>query len=278
MKTAATIADVRAWRNGEPGTIGLVPTMGALHAGHLSLVARARAENDRVAASVFVNPTQFGPHEDLDRYPRDLERDRRLLGEAGCDLLFAPAPVEMYPTGFETSVDVGSVALPLEGERRPDHFRGVATVVLKLLQIVAPTRAYFGRKDAQQLAVIERLVRDLDVPVAIVGCPIVREPDGLAMSSRNAYLDPEERKAAPVLHRALVAAREAWRGGERNAETLRALARGIVARERAVRLDYVSVADPVSFGERETAIAPSLMLLAAFLGKTRLIDNGRLDG
>jgi pantoate--beta-alanine ligase len=278
MKTAATIADVRAWRNGEPGTVGLVPTMGALHAGHLSLVARARAENERVAASVFVNPTQFGPHEDLDRYPRDLERDRRLLADAGCDLLFAPAPVEMYPAGFETSVDVGSVALPLEGQRRPGHFRGVATVVLKLLQIAAPSRAYFGRKDAQQLAVIERLVRDLDVPVAIVGCPIVREADGLAMSSRNAYLGPEERKAAPVLHRALVAAREAWRRGERDALALRALVRGIVAEEPAVRLDYVSVADPASFRERETAVAPSLMLLAAFLGKTRLIDNERLDG
>jgi pantoate--beta-alanine ligase len=278
MKTAATIADVRAWRKGEPGTVGLVPTMGALHAGHLSLVARARAGNDRVAASVFVNPTQFGPHEDLDRYPRDLERDRRLLAEAGCDLLFAPPSLEMYPAGFETSVDVGSVALPLEGQRRPGHFRGVATVVLKLLQIATPTRAYFGRKDAQQLAVIERLVRDLDVPVAIVGCPIVREADGLAMSSRNAYLGPEERKAAAVLHRALVAARDAWRRGERGAEALRALVRGIVAEEPAVRLDYVSVADPASLRERETATAPSLMLLAAHLGKTRLIDNERLDG
>jgi pantoate--beta-alanine ligase len=252
--------------------------MGALHAGHLSLVARARDENDHVVATVFVNPTQFGPHEDLDRYPRDLERDRKRLAEAGADVLFAPAAAEMYPAGFETAVEVGSVAAPLEGERRPGHFRGVATVVLKLFNIATPTRAYFGRKDAQQLAVVERLVRDLDLPVELVGCPIVREPDGLAMSSRNAYLLPEERTAAASLHRALRAATEAWRRGERDAGALRGILRDVLASEPRVRIDYVSVADPHTFQERTTAMAPSLLLVAAYVGQTRLIDNERLEG
>jgi pantoate--beta-alanine ligase len=278
MRTLTTIREVRSWRRDQTGTVGLVPTMGALHAGHLSLVARARDENDHVVATVFVNPTQFGPHEDLDRYPRDLERDRKRLAEAGADVLFAPAAAEMYPAGFETAVEVGSVAAPLEGERRPGHFRGVATVVLKLFNIATPTRAYFGRKDAQQLAVVERLVRDLDLPVELVGCPIVREPDGLAMSSRNAYLLPEERTAAASLHRALRAASEAWRRGERDAGALRGILRDVLASEPRVRIDYVSVADPHTFQERTTAMAPSLLLVAAYVGQTRLIDNERLEG
>jgi pantoate--beta-alanine ligase len=273
MKTVARIADVRRWRAETGGDVGLVPTMGYLHAGHVSLVERARRENARVAASVFVNPTQFGPQEDLARYPRDLQRDQELLAGAGCDLLFAPAPGEMYPAGFATTVDVGPVAAPLEGERRPGHFRGVATVVLKLLGVFTPARAYFGEKDAQQLAVIRRAVADLDLPVRVVGCPTVREADGLAMSSRNSYLGPEHRRAAPVLHRALQAARAAVQAGQRDAEALRGLMRDVIAAEPLARLDYVSVADPDSFRELDAVDGPALALLAVQVGPARLIDN-----
>jgi pantoate--beta-alanine ligase len=273
MKRAHTVAEVRAWCAEGGGRLGLVPTMGYLHAGHLSLLARARAENDRVAASVFVNPTQFGPQEDLARYPRDLARDESLLAEAGCDLVFAPAVEEMYPPGFGTRVDPGPVAEPLEGERRPGHFQGVATVVVKLLGIFLPNRAYFGRKDAQQLAVIRRVVSDLDLAVEVVGCPTVREPDGLALSSRNSYLDPDERRAAPVLYRALQAARDRWTAGERDAEALRATLRDALQAEPRARIDYVSVADPRTFRERERADPPCLLLGAVVIGRTRLIDN-----
>jgi pantoate--beta-alanine ligase len=251
--------------------------MGYLHAGHLSLVERARRENARVAASLFVNPTQFGPHEDLARYPRSFERDQELLAGAGCDLLFAPPVREMYPEGFATSVDAGPVSAPLEGERRPGHFRGVATVVLKLLGIVQPSRAYFGEKDAQQLAVIRRAVADLDVPVQVVGCPIVREPDGLAMSSRNVYLDGPERQAAPVLYRALTAARQAFRDGERDAGALRRLMARVLAAEPLAAVDYASVADPDTFEELQRVEGPALALLAVRVGPARLIDNVRLD-
>lgn len=273
MKQLARIADVRAWRAEQPGTVGLVPTMGYLHAGHVSLVERARRENDRVVVSLFVNPTQFGPQEDLTRYPRDLARDRALLEPAGCDLLFAPEVSDMYPHGPGALVEPGEVAAPLEGERRPGHFRGVATVVLKLLGIVQPHRAYFGQKDAQQLAVIRAIVRDLDVPVDIVGCPIVREPDGLAMSSRNSYLDADDRRAAPVLFRALTAARERWEQGERGAEALRDAMRRVLAEEPRARVDYVSVADPLTFRELESVEGPALLSMAVFVGRARLIDN-----
>ena len=269
-----TIAGVRAWRAGLGGEVGLVPTMGFLHEGHVSLVERARRENAHVAVSLFVNPTQFGPREDLARYPRDLERDRALLAGAGCDLLFAPSPEEMYARGAATAVDVGPVAEPLEGVRRPGHFRGVATVVLKLLNIVRPDRAYFGEKDAQQLAVIRRLVRDLDVPVAIVGCPTVREADGLAKSSRNSYLDPDDRRAAPVLYRALSTARDAWARGERSPAILRALMTSVLASEPRARVDYVSAADPSSFEElAEPTKGPLLLSMAVQVGRARLIDN-----
>jgi pantoate--beta-alanine ligase len=277
VKTVETIAEVRRWHGEGAGPVGLVPTMGYLHAGHLSLVARSRAENRRVAASIFVNPTQFAPHEDLARYPRDLDRDRRLLEEAGCDLLFVPSREEMYPPGGETRVDVGAVARPLEGERRPGHFQGVATVVLKLFGIFQPQRAYFGEKDAQQLAVIRRLVGDLDVPVDVVGCPIVREPDGLAMSSRNSYLDAGERRAAPVLYRALLAARDAFRKGERDAEALRAVLRSVLQAEPRARIDYASVADAATFSELARVDRPARALLAVFIGRARLIDNLALD-
>ncbi len=273
MKTVTTIDEVRAWRRAEATSVGLVPTMGYLHEGHLSLVRRARSENTRVAASVFVNPTQFSPSEDLARYPRDLARDSRLLEGAGCDLVFAPAVEEMYRPGAETSVEVGSIAAPLEGARRPGHFRGVATVVLKLLNIFEPTRAYFGQKDAQQLAVIRRLVADLDVASTIVGCPTVREADGLAMSSRNSYLGPDERAAAPVLYRALLAAREAFAAGERDGGRLRAMLLNVLASERLARVDYVSVADPLTLRELDTVPGAALASLAIRFGTTRLIDN-----
>jgi pantoate--beta-alanine ligase len=273
MRTVTAIAAVRDWRRSLEGTVGLVPTMGYLHAGHASLVRRARAECAHVAASVFVNPTQFGPAEDLARYPRDLPRDQRLLQEAGCDLLFAPEPAEVYPPGFATSVDVGPVSSPLEGERRPGHFRGVATVVLKLFGIFQPGRAYFGQKDAQQLAVIRRMVRDLDVAVEVLGCPTVREADGLAMSSRNAYLGPEDRRAAPVLYRALMRARELWDRGDRDPGVLRAGMLAVLQAQPRARVDYVSVADPVTLQELAAPRAAALASMAVFVGKARLIDN-----
>ena len=276
MKTLTAISAVREWRRQDAAPLGLVPTMGYLHAGHRSLLDRARRENDRVAASLFVNPAQFGPREDLARYPRDLPRDQRLLEEAGCDVLFAPSVEEMYPPGFETTVDVGRIAAPLEGARRPGHFRAVATVVLKLLDIFQPARAYFGEKDAQQLAVVRRMVRDLDLPVVVCGCPIVREADGLALSSRNTYLSAEERRAAPVLYRALCAARDRWTAGERDAEGLRRLMTEVLAREPLARVDYVSVADPDTLQEQDHARSPLLISMAVFFGPTRLLDNLRL--
>jgi pantoate--beta-alanine ligase len=273
LRSAETIAAVRRWRNSLSGSVGLVPTMGYLHEGHLSLVRCARAMNDHVAASIFVNPTQFGPGEDFARYPRDLAHDRLLLAEAGCDLLFVPPTVEMYPPGCETIVEVGSVAAPLEGERRPGHFRGVATVVLKLLSIVCPDRAYFGQKDAQQLVVIRRMVRDLDCQVEIVGCPTVRESDGLAMSSRNSYLNREERAAACVLYRALTVAQECFAAGERSASTLRRKIRDTVERESLAKIDYVSVADSQTLRELESVKHTALISLAVRVGPARLIDN-----
>ena len=226
-----------------------------------------------MAATLFVNPTQFGPTEDLSSYPRDQARDEALLAAAGCDLLFAPAVSEMYPAGVETTVDVGSVAVPLEGERRPGHFRGVATVVMKLLQIAMPDRAYFGEKDAQQLAVVRRFVADLDVPVEVRGCPIVREADGLAMSSRNTYLAPDERRAATVLVRALDAAGARWSAGERLGSSLQRAMVEVLDREPLARTDYAVAADPDTFRPVDRAAGPVRLLLAVFIGKTRLIDN-----
>jgi pantoate--beta-alanine ligase len=269
----ATIAEVRAWRAGCRGSVGLVPTMGYLHRGHRSLVERARAENAHVAATLFVNPTQFAPTDDLARYPRDLESDTRLLAEVGCDLLFAPTPAEIYPPGFDTFVEVGQVAEPLEGAHRPGHFRGVATVVLKLLNIMQPHRAYFGQKDAQQLGVLRRLVRDLDVPVEVVGCPTVREPDGLALSSRNSYLNPDDRAAATVLSRALREAQTLWQQGERDATALRRAMQGVLAQEPRARPDYVSVADPDTFVELDRVEDRALLSMAVRVGPARLIDN-----
>ena len=254
--------------------VALVPTMGDLHAGHESLIRRAGVEAGFVVVSVFVNALQFDSKEDLAGYPRGLDADRAMAERLGVDLVFAPSDEEMYPDGAPTVwIDPGPLGDRWEGASRPGHFRGVLTVVSKLFHLVGPARAYFGEKDAQQLAVIRRMVADLDVPVAVVGCPIVREADGLAMSSRNSYLDPAQRAAAPVLHRALQAARAALAGGERSGDALRALMRGLIDREPQARVDYASVADPATFQELDRVTGPALALLAVRFGATRLIDN-----
>jgi pantoate--beta-alanine ligase len=273
MQVVQSIADVRRIHRGSGGTWGLVPTMGFLHAGHISLVERARAENKHVAASIFVNPTQFGPSEDLAAYPRDLARDLGLLEAAGADLVWTPPVEEVYPSGFQTYVMVEEVTKPLEGAARPTHFRGVATVVAKLFNVFQPDRAYFGQKDAQQVVVIRQMVRDLNFPLEIVVCPIRREADGLAMSSRNIYLTPEQRAAAPVLYRALCAAQEAWLGGQHDGEGLRQVMRGVLAREPLARPDYVSAADPQTLDELGDASRGALLSMAVRIGKARLIDN-----
>ena len=247
--------------------------MGYLHEGHLSLVRRARAECASVGGSIFVNPTQFGPADDFQRYPRDLERDLSLLAPLGVDVVWAPSPAEVYPSGFQTFVGVEWVAGPLEGQARPGHFRGVATVVAKLFNAFTPQRAYFGQKDAQQVVVVRRMARDLDFPLEVVVCPTVREPDGLAMSSRNAYLAPAERRAATVLYRALSAARAAWEGGERRAEALRAEMSRVVAGEPLARPEYVSAAHPGTLEELERMDRDALLSMAVRIGGTRLIDN-----
>jgi len=274
MFVTKTIEDVRAHRWAEPGlSWGLVPTMGTLHEGHLSLVRRARAENDRVGASIFVNPIQFDRRADLEAYPRQLERDCALLEAEGVDLVWAPDEATVYPPGFQTYVTVEEVTKVLEGAARPGHFRGVTTVVAKLFIVFQPTRAYFGQKDAQQAAVIRQMARDLSFNLEIVVCPIVREPDGLAMSSRNLLLKPEERPAALVLKRALDAARAAWETGERDGERLRAIMRAIIAAEPLARLDYVSAADPVTLAEIDGEASAALLSMAVFVGQVRLIDN-----
>jgi pantoate--beta-alanine ligase len=271
-RVEATIEGVRAWRR-TAGDVGLVPTMGALHEGHLTLVRRARAESERVAVSIFVNPTQFGPNEDLDRYPRPLERDLELLQREQVDLVFLPAVEEMYPPGSDTAVVPGRIARRLEGRTRPGHFRGVATVVAKLFGIVLPDRAYFGEKDGQQLRVIQAMVRDLALPVTIVSVATVREPDGLALSSRNVYLDEGQRRAATVLWRALQAVNGAWARGERRCAALRAAMRAVIDAEPLAVLDYVSVADPITLDELQRAEGDAFASLAVRIGGVHLIDN-----
>jgi pantoate--beta-alanine ligase len=273
MMIVSTLDELRSARSmlGEP--VGLVPTMGYLHEGHLSLVRRAADECVSVVVSIFVNPTQFGPSEDLAAYPRDLERDLRLLEPLGVDLVWTPTPQIMYPNGYQTWVEVEALTGPLEGAMRPGHFRGVTTVVAKLFNGVHPARAYFGQKDAQQAAVIRQMARDLNFPLEIVVCPTVREPDGLAMSSRNAYLDPEQRQAATVLYRALCAAKDAYEAGERDAETLRVLMRETLAAESLARMQYVSCADYDTLEELDQITGKALLSMAVYVGKTRLIDN-----
>lgn len=260
--------------------IGLVPTMGALHEGHLSLMSRAREMSDTVVASVFVNPTQFGPDEDLEKYPRDLARDAELAFTRSVDFIFAPSPEDMYAEGFSTYVTVQGISDKLEGASRQGHFRGVTTVVAKLFNIVHPHFAFFGRKDAQQVIVIKRMVRDLSIDTEIVVGPTVREEDGLALSSRNVYLSTDERKAATVLRRALERARTLYNGGERDAAKILSAMRGIVEAEPLARLDYIAITDTDRLDPVQTIFAdrPTLISLAVFIGTTRLIDNMVFNG
>jgi pantoate--beta-alanine ligase len=253
--------------------VGLVPTMGALHEGHLSLVKRAREDCSPVVASLFVNPKQFGPNEDFAKYPRSFETDVEKFAEAGVDGLFAPEPAEVYPPGFSTYVHVEGLSERLEGRSRPGHFRGVTTVLLKLLEIVQPHFAYFGRKDAQQAQLIQQMVRDLNLDTEIVVCPIAREPDGLALSSRNAYLDADERRAATVLYRALDAARREMAAGVRDALQLQALMRKVLESEPLASVDYAEIVDARTFEPVTHMRRSCYALLAVFVGKTRLIDN-----
>lgn len=253
--------------------LGAVLTMGALHDGHRSLVERARVECATVAATIFVNPTQFGPAEDFGHYPRDEDGDLATLEAAGIDLAFAPRVEEVYPAGFGTTIDVGPIAGPLEGAARPGHFRGVATVVAIFFELIRPDRAYFGQKDAQQCLVVRRLVEDLAMPIEIVVCPTIREPDGLALSSRNRYLSPEERAAAPLLDRALEAGRSLIESGERDATAVRSRMRMVLAGKPLVAPEYVSVADGATLRELDVVSGDVLLSLAARIGATRLIDN-----
>ena len=274
MRRCSTIPEFQEQRGRLRGTVGLVPTMGYLHDGHLSLVRRARAENDVLAVSIFVNASQFGAEEDYSTYPRDMDRDLALLGAERVDLVFTPPERDIYPPGFDTWVEVGELARRLEGERRPGHFRGVATVVAKLFNIVRPDRAYFGQKDGQQVAVIKRVVADLNMGIDIVVGPTVREPDGLALSSRNVYLTAAQRKAAPVVHRALGRARTLWENGERRGDRLREEVRRILDQEPLVeRVDYVSVSDADTLEELEAVQQRAMVSVAVRMGKIRLIDN-----
>lgn len=273
MRVAQTIAETRQLRQALAATVGFVPTMGYLHEGHLALVQGARAENTSVVASIFVNPTQFGPTEDFASYPRDMARDLSLLDKEGVDLVFAPTAEEMYPVGFQTWVEIERLARPLEGAFRPGHFRGVATVVAKLFNIVQAHRAYFGQKDAQQAVVIQRMVADLSWDLEIRVVPTVREADGLALSSRNSYLSPAERQAATVLYRALREAYRRWAEGERRADNLRSAMVGIIAAEPLAHLDYASVSDLATLEELDEVPGPALLAVAVKIGRTRLIDN-----
>jgi pantoate--beta-alanine ligase len=277
MQSFIHIQELRQARMAFRGTLGLVPTMGALHEGHLTLVRRAKAECNHVGVSIFVNPSQFAANEDLSRYPRDLKRDLSLLEPLGVDLIWVPRPEDVYPQGYQTWINVSEIAKPLEGDRRPGHFQGVATVVAKLFHVFEPDRAYFGQKDAQQVAVIQRMVQDLNFPLQIVVCPIVRGPDGLALSSRNAYLRPPERHAALVLFRALAAARDAYDAGERDVNRLRAVMREVLGTEPLADVDYISAADPATLHELDRIESGVLLSLAVRIGKTRLIDNFLLD-
>ena len=273
MQVLETIADFRAARALTPGSLGLVPTMGYLHRGHMALVDRASSENHAVAASIFVNPTQFGPDEDFKSYPRDLDRDLKMLEDAGVSLVFTPSPDEMYRPGADTKVDPGPIANLHEGASRPGHFIGVATVVSKLFHIVRPERAYFGQKDAQQLVIIRRMARDLDFPLEAVGVPTVREPDGLAISSRNVYLAPGQRQAATVLWKALSRAQSLCNEGVRSCPDITSEMARIINAEPLAQLDYATITRPDTLEDLKTVQPGALALLAVQIGSTRLIDN-----
>lgn len=277
MEVLATPAAMHRWRHRVSGSVGFVPTMGYLHEGHMELVRRSTGENLHTVVSIFVNPAQFAPGEDFERYPRDEVRDLELLRLAGVGAVYLPSAAEMYPPGYQTYVDVEKVTVPLEGASRPGHFRGVTTVVLKLLNAVQPQKAYFGRKDAQQLRVVRRMVLDLDLDCEIVPCDIVREPDGLAMSSRNVYLTPEQRAAAPVIRRAMLEARGLYDSGERDADRLRAATLAVLAREPLGTVEYISLADDLRLEELSGAVrGPALLSTVVRFGATRLLDNVEL--
>jgi pantoate--beta-alanine ligase len=273
MQIARTIAEMKAFRMKSLGSVGFVPTMGYLHDGHLALVKQARAENSIVVASIFVNPTQFGPTEDFKTYPRNTERDLAMLRKERTEIVFMPSAEEIYPEGFNSWVEVEKVTDRLEGSCRPGHFKGVATVVVKLFNIVEPTRAYFGQKDAQQALVIKKMVADLDMNLEVRVTPTVRESDGLAMSSRNVYLEPQERQAATVLFKALTLAQNLREKGERNTETIRQQMTSLISKEPLAKIEYVSIADAETLEELTEIDKPALASLAVKIGKTRLIDN-----
>ncbi len=273
MNTLTTLSDLRTARLSLKGTVGLVPTMGYLHEGHLSLIRQAKAECEHVIVTIFVNPTQFGPSEDLSKYPRDLERDLNLISPLGVDIVWTPTAEVIYPTGYQTWVEVEAMTQPLEGSMRPGHFKGVTTVVAKLFNATQPDMAYFGQKDAQQAAVIRQMVRDLNFPLEVMICPTTREADGLAMSSRNKYLSEAERKAAVVLFRSLSAAKALYEAGERDGEKIRGKMKEVLAAEPLAQMQYVSCADYDTLAELNEIKGKALLSMAVFLGKTRLIDN-----
>ncbi len=273
MKVVETIAEMRQLREQLIEPVGFVPTMGYFHEGHLSLIRRARAENPSVVVSIFVNPAQFGPQEDFSSYPRDPQRDLAILEKEKTDVVFMPSVAEMYPPDFDSWVEVSKVTERLEGASRPGHFRGVATVVAKLFNIVQPTRAYFGQKDAQQAIVIKKMVADLNMDLEIIVMPTVRDSDGLATSTRNAYLNIEERQAAIVLYKSLSLAQQLWSQGERDAEHIRQQMRTLIQKEPLATIDYVSIADPETLKEMDRVKTPALVSLAVEIGKVRLIDN-----
>jgi pantoate--beta-alanine ligase len=277
MQVVRTIAEIRALRQKLSGPVGFVPTMGYLHEGNLALVKQARRENSAVIVSIYVNPTQFGPREDFGAYPRDLDRDLDLLRKEGTDIVFVPLDDEVYSPGFSSWVDVEKVTERLEGASRPGHFRGVATIVTKLFNIVQPTRAYFGQKDAQQVVVIKRMVADLNMDLEVVLVPTVRESDGLAMSSRNIYLNPKERQAATILFKALTLAQQLRRGGEKDAEKIRRQMAALIQKEPLAHVDYVSIADAETLEELNLLDRTAVASLAVKIGKTRLIDNMPLE-
>ena len=276
MKVVHTINEVREivknWKK-EGLSIGFVPTMGYLHEGHKSLILKSVSENDKTVVSVFVNPTQFGPNEDLAKYPRDLLRDTKLVESAGADLIFNPEPSEMYPEHFTTTVNTSEVTEHLCGAKRPVHFGGVCQVLTKLFNIVTPNKAYFGQKDAQQLAVVKRFVRDLNFDIEIIGCPIIREDDGLAKSSRNTYLSPEERKAAPILYKSLLEGKKLIEAGERKASVIIKKITDVLNEEPLAKIDYVSIVDNQNIQPIETLKGEILVAIAVYIGTTREIDN-----
>jgi pantoate--beta-alanine ligase len=277
VKIIESIAEMKSIRQSLKGSIGFVPTMGYLHEGHLTLVRLSHLANNFTVASIFVNPTQFGPNEDFDRYPRDYPRDFAMLEKENCDFVFLPAPKDMYPDGYNTWVEVNKVTDRLEGAIRPGHFKGVATVVAKLFNIVEPTRSYFGQKDAQQCVVVKKMIADLNMNLEMIIVPTVREPDGLAMSSRNVYLSLEERQQAPVLFRALSTAHVMWAEGERDSNRLKTAVVDLIKQKPLGNIEYVSIADALTLRELEKANAPAVISIAVKFGKTRLIDNILLE-